>query len=292
MTVDVTGHAVEAWLKERVERIRIYLVGEDGKLVGVGVVEGGDSRDEFLTHRIRDGVEVRLRRLSPRNAVAPGLSLRSRRYLAHHGIIVSCDGNYPVVVVEDSLSGERVLITRMEVQMMLSRRQVLITSTSGFTSVLAGCSRLSFAPPQIEDRPCPPGEFVHAPVSCSHSDTEHGVAVHVSPSTIRNRSEIDDFRIEIRNRSQTELSLDAFRWRIWTKSGTNWERFDKNSESNQPEDRVTLAPNRHVSWTGLKTVFDAFDDHSPTGLYTAVLPVQVQNKRVNCVCLFRILGVE
>ncbi len=173
---------------------------------------------------------------------------------------------------------------------MPSRRQILVAFASVSTSGLTGCARLTSTPPKIKDQPCPPGEFVQSPVSCSHSDTPaHGVAVRVSPSTISDQSAIDDFRIEIKNKSQTELSLDAAQWRVWTKSGSDWERFDENEGNNQSPDRVTLVPNKHVSWTGLRTAFDVFDSKSPPGLYIAVLPVRVQDKHVNCVCLFRIM---
>lgn len=43
-----------------------------------------------------------------------------------------------------------------------------------------------------------------------------------------------------------------------------------------------------MTWTGLRTMFDAFDDEVQSGLYAAVLPATRQETTVDCVAVFRI----
>lgn len=176
---------------------------------------------------------------------------------------------------------------------MPSRRQILAAACS--TGLLSGCSALASEPPSVSEQPCPPGGFVRSTASCSHTDAaENGVEVSLSSRTLDSEQKMFDFTISVRNRGDGPIEFESTEWELWRNSGPKWARLSdantptESAGSSRSDGTVRTRPGRAMTWTGLRTMFDAFDDEVQSGLYAAVIPATRQETTIDCVAVFRI----
>lgn len=178
---------------------------------------------------------------------------------------------------------------------MPSRRALLAGLASGVTASLAGCGNMpAVTVPRIDDQPCPPLDVRADRTVCSHADEETGesatgdIDVSASPTTVGVSSEsLEEITFRIDNRTDSPLRYDGSRWRTYRKAGFGWQEREVSAADFGTE---TVEPGGSVAWHGI----DAWlrlgsDEQARRGLYAAILPISVANKRVVAAFLFRVV---
>lgn len=182
---------------------------------------------------------------------------------------------------------------------MPSRRRVLAVAGSALTgAAVAGCQAPLDSIPRIEDQDCPPMDRLADETVCSHTDTDGGIDLDVTPSSVPTGPEaLEDLRLLIENNGDETITYDPRGWELYRTTGGGWNRRESDRSSSGETEQ--LPPGNSASWSGLDAIFGlGGDGPTPAGLYAAVLTVgsgavttgsnRQAGRPVDCIFLFRV----